>query len=400
MHGYVKTILIGLIVVFFCTAVSAAEIDPIIGGDDVLPGTYPWMAGIVNGSAASYAGQYCGGVLIAPEWVLTAAHCVDFSPGMAPSIDVVLGTVNLTAPVGSYERIPVGKIVIHPDYNSFTGNNDIALLQLETPSTNEPISHIISADEETVYLNPGIMATTMGWGDTNPNEYIEDYPVVLQQVQVPIVSDGQCVNVYGYYHNYLFIDTMFCAGYEEGGKDACYGDSGGPLVVRDNRGEYRLVGLVLGGYGCGFRNYFGIYTRVSAFKNWIDTLVFPVEPVITTNGQTGSLNLSVDEIASISVSLNGSRLEGRVLDWWLSAEAPFGEFWFNPSLTWSLSEDPICIGQMPFMIIDHYPIFQGNLPEGDYRIFFAVDETPNGIIDGIIHKATVKIHVGPHREVP
>lgn len=239
----------------------------IIGGEEAVPGAWPWVAALVDSRYTNaLTGWYCGGTLIRPDWVLTAAHCT-YGRGDIPkppsTIDVVLGRHRLSEFNG--ERIPVVEIIRHPNYDSATYDFDVALLRLSQPSSYEPMG-LVPADD-TILSAAGVISLVMGWGDTRTNG-AGSYSDVLRQVSLPIVSNQTC-NSYSSYAGDV-TENMLCAGYVEGGKDACTGDSGGPLIVPQPEGGWIQAGIVSWGYDCALPNYYGVYTRVSRFTHWIN----------------------------------------------------------------------------------------------------------------------------------
>jgi secreted trypsin-like serine protease len=236
----------------------------IFGGHEAEPGAWPWQAALVRSNYPDASiGQYCGGTLIAPHWVMTAGHCVvNYAPDQ---VDVVLGRHLLSSDQG--ERIAAAEIIVHPtfNYNPFSYvldlDGDIALIRLTTPSTQQPITLFAGAagEEENNYS----AATVTGWGLTDQFTF----PDALQEVMVPFVTPSACSLRYGS----SVTENMICAGYPKGRKDACYGDSGGPLIVHDQeQGGWRQIGIVSWGSGCGLYDSPGVYTRVASYREWVN----------------------------------------------------------------------------------------------------------------------------------
>ncbi|TVP80628.1 MAG: serine protease [Puniceicoccaceae bacterium] len=244
---------------------SGTAVEPkIVGGDNSKVDAYPWMAGVLErGESDRYFAQYCGGALIHPYWVLTAAHCVE---GLVPEeIDVLIGARDLSLS-GEGERIEVVEIIMHPDFDPFTLDADAALLRLATPST----APVLRVNSDSLAEMPGLLATILGWGSLNSAGTL--YPDILQEAQVPLVDFSTANTIWG--------DTltpyMIAAGnLAEGGVDTCQGDSGGPLIVRDFDDAWTLVGLTSFGDGCAEPDSPGIYTRVSQIRPWLLPIIAP-----------------------------------------------------------------------------------------------------------------------------
>ena len=206
----------------------------IVGGEEVDPACpnckYDFMVSL---QSSSWGGHFCGGSLVREDWVVTAAHCVEGSS--TNGLQVKIGLHNVNGTTGAITR-NVDDIIIHPQYSSWSLNNDYALLHLSSPVTNfEPIQLITENQND----DEPVMATTMGWGATSSGGGSSN---VLLEVDVPI--DDSCGNIGNEVTN-----NMICAGDSNGGEDSCQGDSGGPLIMTNDEGEYELIGIVSWGYG-------------------------------------------------------------------------------------------------------------------------------------------------------
>ena len=232
----------------------------IIGGNDADPGEYPHQVGLIAAGFEGniWGGQFCGGALIDSLWVMTAAHCVD---GKTPSsLFVYADSYDLN---GGGTSITVSAIFMHEQYNSSTIENDIALLQLNSPASSEPIRY--ATPDDAALFAAGTDAIVTGWGDTDPTNQ-NNYPSILQEAVVPVVSDAGCTAAYGvWYVN----PEMLCAGYDEGGIDSCFGDSGGPLAVDAGDGSLLHIGIVSWGVACAQAGFPGVYARTSTYASWI-----------------------------------------------------------------------------------------------------------------------------------
>jgi len=228
----------------------------IVGGTQVDPACpnckYDFMVSLQS-SGWWGGGHFCGGSLVREDWVVTAAHCV---LGDSPNnLQVKIGLHNVNGTTGSVTR-NVSEIIIHPNYNSNSLNNDYALLRLSSPITNfEPIKLVTSDNHD----NEPIISTTMGWGATQSGG---SSSAILLEVDVPI--DDSC----GSYSNSSITNNMVCAGFSSGGYDSCQGDSGGPLIMTNSDGEYELIGIVSWGYGCAESQYPGVYSRIYPKLDW------------------------------------------------------------------------------------------------------------------------------------
>ncbi|XP_076284530.1 proclotting enzyme isoform X2 [Lasioglossum baleicum] len=230
----------------------------IVGGHNVEPGEWPWMAALFNAGR-----QFCGGSLIDDKHILTAAHCVaNMNPWDVARLTVRLGDHNIktNTEIRHIER-RVKRVVRHRGFNLRTLYNDVALLTLSEPvQFSEQIRPICLPSGSQLYS--GKTATVIGWGSLRESG---PQPAVLQEVSIPIWSNTECKYKYGAAAPGGIVDSFLCAG--RAAKDSCSGDSGGPLMVND--GRWTQVGVVSWGIGCGKGQYPGVYTRVTHFLPWI-----------------------------------------------------------------------------------------------------------------------------------
>lgn len=224
------------------------------------PGQNPWQVAIIfNDAPTIQRGFVCGGSLIAPDWVLTAAHCVDFAE--PDDLDVIVGREKLSGQDG--EQIGSTAFYIHSGWGD-NNNYDIALIKLSRPATQGQFLPLQKSNQPQLSI-PGTMSKVTGWGALSL--LADEVPDTLHQVEMPIVTQAQCRA--SYENDPVINETVICAGTRAAGTDPCFGDSGGPLTVANPNGGRVLVGIVSFGRGCGFVGQYGVYTRVSFFEDWV-----------------------------------------------------------------------------------------------------------------------------------
>ncbi len=246
-------------------ASPAAASPRIVGGSTTTTAVYPWQAALVldeRFAGNDFQKHFCGGSLITPRIVVTAAHCVthETDPDDGGFLDlndanVVLGRTTLSGAGG--EEHDLAGIYYHSGYDPVTVENDLAFVVLDSASAQATIK-FAGADEGSLW-DPGSPTVVSGWGATIQAGAGSD---TLRHAVVPVISDAVCGGPLVYGADF-FADVMVCAGVLAGGVDSCQGDSGGPLAAPSTTPVFRLVGIVSWGHGCAAVNKPGVYTRVA-----------------------------------------------------------------------------------------------------------------------------------------
>ncbi|KAF0717455.1 hypothetical protein As57867_002277, partial [Aphanomyces stellatus] len=243
-------------------ALATAQVE-IVGGKEAAKGQHLYVTSLRSTAGGS---TLCGASLIAPDVVLTAAHCLAQNPQY-----VAIGS-HFASGTQDGEQIKIKKIIPHPKYNESTISNDFAILVLERASKFHPVE----VSFETVA--PGTPTVIRGWGLTSEQGTTSN---ILLEVGVDALSNSQCTKLLA---PSVVDEFMLCAGGKLG-EDSCQDDSGGPLTVEQN-GSEKLVGVVSWGIGCAQANKPGVYSRISTARNFI-------QPYLTTNRPTSTTATSV-----------------------------------------------------------------------------------------------------------
>ncbi|KAF4085855.1 hypothetical protein AMELA_G00099670 [Ameiurus melas] len=250
-----KTCSSGSVVSLSCSDCGPPGHDSrIVGGGSAFIENWPWQVSLQQNGQHS-----CGGSVLSPKWIITAAHCFTGRAEVS-RWRVVAGSTYMTS-LGGYA---VDKIIVNGQYNKQLNDYDLAMMRLTTPLTIQATVKPVCLTPHDLGLNGGASLVITGWGHLQENGQLSSN---LQEANINLINSAQCSVIYGA----GITSRMICAGSLQGKVDACQGDSGGPLVYLNDR--WTLVGVVSWGVGCARPGLPGVYSNVDPMLNWVYTVM-------------------------------------------------------------------------------------------------------------------------------
>ncbi|XP_059901714.1 suppressor of tumorigenicity 14 protein [Gadus macrocephalus] len=234
----------------------------IVGGADAGVGSWPWQVSL----QMDRYGHVCGASLVSSRWLISAAHCFQDSDAIKYSDPrswrAFMGLRAMSTGNAGAATRPIRRIVLHPQYDQFTSDYDLALLELSAPVFFSDLVQPVCVPAPSHTFSTATSCYVTGWG-----VLMEDGELAarLQEAPVKIINRNTCNKLY----DDAVTPRMLCAGNLQGGVDACQGDSGGPLVCVERGRRWFLAGVVSWGEGCARLNRPGVYTQVVKFADWI-----------------------------------------------------------------------------------------------------------------------------------
>ncbi|XP_076624424.1 chymotrypsin-like elastase family member 2A [Colletes latitarsis] len=241
----------------------------IFNGKPSKRGSWPWQVSLqLLHPKLGFIGHWCGGVLIEPTWVVTAAHCIHndlFNLPIGALWTAVVGEWELDSGGRGSARLPVERVVIHERFNNYV--HDIALMKLARPAPLSKVVRTICLPEPGEELASGLCIAS-GWGRYGPTQSLS---TALLEATVPLLDLEKCTQAYG--KSVPIRSGHLCAGHTDGSSGSCVGDSGGPLQCRRADGVWLLAGVTSFGSGCARPGYPDVYTKIQHYVGWIRNIM-------------------------------------------------------------------------------------------------------------------------------
>ncbi|XP_043509850.1 chymotrypsin-like elastase family member 2A isoform X2 [Frieseomelitta varia] len=241
----------------------------IFNGKPSKRGSWPWQVSLqLLHPKLGFIGHWCGGVLIEPTWVVTAAHCIHnelFNLPIGALWTAVVGEWELDSGGRGSARLPVERVILHERFNNYL--HDIALMKLARPAPLSKAVRTICLPEPEEELKNG-QCVASGWGRYGPSQSLS---TALLEASVPLLDLEICMKAYG--KSVPLRRGHLCAGHTDGSTGSCVGDSGGPLQCRRADGVWQLAGVTSFGSGCARPGYPDVYTRIQYYVKWIRNIM-------------------------------------------------------------------------------------------------------------------------------
>lgn len=249
--------------------VFAAPAGAVVGGMETLPGRGAFVVALVDAESSRKtvaAGQFCAATVVAPDALVTAAHCLVDETGQRVSVRALRIHVGRVLPLRTGRLVTPRSVALHPDFDDGAGeaNADVGVIRLRRPLRGVPRIPLAGRGDSGAW-QPGLPLGLWGWGNRATGEG-ENFPRQLHDGVVQRYADARCDELYGRYFNAA---TQLCAGRLDGSVDACTGDSGGPLTATRPDGSLVLVGVVSYGEGCGKPEFPTVYTKLQRYRTWL-----------------------------------------------------------------------------------------------------------------------------------